>query len=210
MHWHQYGLIASWEFLDDLMERKNTDSDDQETSEKVFVEKRRKKKKGVMVIIKSLQFLPNIINAALTETNHSDYESPLSGNIMHIAIVGINNQMSLLQDRYLMQPDVLSYLSLGAILSTISVNTAALFAFSENEDQTQERVNKLDKILKEEEVSWSLCSAGVGVVSCIIQRDEERTPVRHSFHWSMEKQYYTEEPMLRHLEPPLSIYLELV
>ncbi|KAF8046826.1 hypothetical protein N665_3391s0004, partial [Sinapis alba] len=178
MQWHQYGLIASWEFLDDLMERKNTDSDDQETSEKVFVEKRRKKKKGVMVIIKSLQFLPNIINAALTETNHSDYESPLSGNIMHIAVVGINNQMSLLQD-------------------------------SENEDQTQEVVHKLDKILKEEEVSSSLCSAGVGVVSCIIQRDEERTPIRHSFHWSMEKQYYAEEPMLRHLEPPLSIFLEL-
>lgn len=104
MQWHQYGLIASWEFLDDLMERKTTDSDDdQETCEKVFVEKRRKKKKGFMVIIKSLEFLPNIISAALTETNHSDYESPLSGNIMHIAIVG----MSLLQDRYLTQaPDV--------------------------------------------------------------------------------------------------------
>ncbi|CAH8297840.1 unnamed protein product [Eruca vesicaria subsp. sativa] len=171
IQWHKYGLIASWEFLDDLIKRKSTGSDDdQETSEKVFVEKRRKKKKGFMVILKSLEFLPNIISAAaLTETNHSDCEP---GNIMHIAIVG----MSLLQD-------------------------------SENEeDQVQERV---DKILKEEEVSSSLCSAGVGVVSCIIQRDEGRTPIRHSFHWSMEKQYYAEEPMLRHLEPPLSIYLEL-
>lgn len=79
---------------------------------------------------------------------------------------------------------------------------------SENEEeQAQERV---DKILKEEEVRLRLCSAGVGVVSCVIQRDEERTPIRHSFHWSMEKQYYAEEPMLRHLEHPLSIYLELV
>nr|CAC19875.1 acetyl-CoA carboxylase [Brassica napus] len=184
MQWHQYGLIASWEFLDDLMERKTTDSDDdQETCEKVFVEKRRKKKKGFMVIIKSLEFLPNIISAALTETNHSDYESPLSGNIMHIAIVG----MSLLQDRYLTQ-------------------ACDVFKLSENEEQAQGRV---DKVLKEEEVSSRLRSAGVGVVSCIIQRDEEQTPIRHSFHWSMEKQYYAEEPMLRHLEPPLSIYLEL-
>ncbi|KAG5391557.1 hypothetical protein IGI04_021520 [Brassica rapa subsp. trilocularis] len=172
MQWHQYGFIASWEFLDDHMERKNTEgSDDQETSEKVFVEKRRKKKKGFMVIIKSLEFLPNIITAAaLTETNHIDYGesagSPLSGNIMHIAVLDSENE----------------------------------------EDQAQERV---EKILKEEEVSSSLCSAGVGVVSCIIERDEGRTPIRHSFHWSMEKQYYAEEPMLRHLEPPLSIYLEL-
>ncbi|RID57049.1 hypothetical protein BRARA_F00455 [Brassica rapa] len=172
MQWHQYGFIASWEFLDDHMERKNSEgSDDQETSEKVFVEKRRKKKKGFMVIIKSLEFLPNIITAAaLTETNHIDYGesagSPLSGNIMHIAVLDSENE----------------------------------------EDQAQERV---EKILKEEEVSSSLCSAGVGVVSCIIERDEGRTPIRHSFHWSMEKQYYAEEPMLRHLEPPLSIYLEL-
>lgn len=94
MQWHQYGLIASWEFLDDLMERKNTGSDDLETCEEVFVEKRRKKKKGLMVIIKSLEFLPNLISAAaLTETNHSDSGSPLSGNIMHIALMGINKDM---------------------------------------------------------------------------------------------------------------------
>lgn len=66
------------------------------------------------------------------------------------------------------------------------------------------------KILKEKEVSSSLSKAGVGVVSCIIQRDEGRGPMRHSFHWSEEKHYYEEEPLLRHLEPPLSIYLELV
>ncbi|XP_019100885.1 PREDICTED: acetyl-CoA carboxylase 1-like [Camelina sativa] len=181
MQWHRSGLIASWEFLEEHMERKNFGLDDQETSEKGILEKRSKRKWGAMVIIKSLQFLPSIISAALRETNHNDYETAeasLSGNMMHIAIVGINNQMSLLQD-------------------------------SGDEDQAQERVNKLAKILKEEEVSSSLCSAGVGVISCIIQRDEGRTPMRHSFHWSMDKQYYVEEPLLRHLEPPLSIYLEL-
>ncbi|EOA39468.1 hypothetical protein CARUB_v10008063mg [Capsella rubella] len=180
MQWHRSGLIASWEFLEENMERKNIGLDDDETSEKVFLEKRRKKKRGAMVIIKSLEFLPSIISAALRETNHNDYETagdPLSGNMMHIAIVGINNQMSLLQDR--------------------------------DEDQAQESVNKLAKILKEEEVSSSLCSAGVGVISCIIQRDEGRPPIRHSFHLSMDKQYYLEEPLLQHLEPPLYIYFEL-
>lgn len=82
--------------------------------------------------------------------------------------------------------------------------------YSGDEDQAQERVNRLAKILKEKEVSSSLRNAGVGVVSCIIQRDEGRGPMRHSFHWSAEKLYYEEEPLLRHLEPPLSIYLELV
>ncbi|XP_010513439.2 PREDICTED: acetyl-CoA carboxylase 1-like [Camelina sativa] len=180
MQWHRSGLIASWEFLEEEhMDIKNIGLD--KTSEEVFLEKRRKKKWGAMVIIKSLQFLPSIISAALREINHNDYETAgasLSGNMMHIAIVGINNQMSLLQD-------------------------------SGDEDQAQERVNKLAKILNDEEVSLSLCSAGVDAISCIIQRDEGRPPMRHSFHWSMDKQYYVEEPLLRHLEPPLSIYLEL-
>lgn len=82
--------------------------------------------------------------------------------------------------------------------------------YSGDEDQAQERINKLAKILKEQEVGSSLRTAGVGVISCIIQRDEGRAPMRHSFHWSAENFYYEEEPLLRHLEPPLSIYLELV
>lgn len=81
---------------------------------------------------------------------------------------------------------------------------------SGDEDQAQERINKLAKILKEQGLASSLRSQGVGVISCIIQRDEGRAPMRHSFHWSSEKLYYEEEPLLRHLEPPLSIYLELV
>lgn len=81
---------------------------------------------------------------------------------------------------------------------------------SGDEDQAQERIKKLAKILKEQGVASSLHGAGVTVISCIIQRDEGRAPMRHSFHWSSEKLYYEEEPLLRHLEPPLSIYLELV
>lgn len=81
---------------------------------------------------------------------------------------------------------------------------------SGDEDQAQERIDKLAKILREQEVGSIIHAAGVGDISCIIQRDEGRAPMRHSFHWSSEKLYYVEEPLLRHLEPPLSIYLELV
>ncbi|KAL5777128.1 hypothetical protein ACOSP7_010054 [Xanthoceras sorbifolium] len=184
MQWHRCGLIASWEFLEEYIERKNGSED--QISDKLLVEKHSERKWGAMVIIKSLQLLPAIISAALRETTHNLHESISNGsvepatygNMMHIALVGINNQMSLLQD-------------------------------SGDEDQAQERINKLAKILKEQEVGSSLRTAGVGVVSCIIQRDEGRAPMRHSFHWSSEKLYYEEEPLLRHLEPPLSIYLEL-
>nr|AIT59734.1 acetyl-CoA carboxylase [Salvia miltiorrhiza] len=179
MQWHRAGLIASWQFLDEHVERKNVYENE------ILDEPSNMRKWGAMVVIKSLHLLPMIITAALREATHnSQAESPdgsihLShGNMMHIALAGINNPMSLLQD-------------------------------SGNEDQAQERVNKLAKILKEKEVSSSLRKAGVGVVSCIIQRDEGRGPMRHSFHWADEKLYYEEEPLLRHLEPPLSIYLEL-
>ncbi|XP_048332325.1 acetyl-CoA carboxylase 1 [Ziziphus jujuba] len=184
MQWHRSGLIASWEFLEEHNETRHENED--EMSDKSLVEKHSERKWGVMVIIKSLQFLPAIISAALREATHNLHdaipngssESDSYGNMMHIALVGINNQMSLLQD-------------------------------SGDEDQAQERINKLAKILKEQGVVSSLRSAGVGVISCIIQRDEGRAPMRHSFHWSSEKHYYEEEPLLRHLEPPLSIYLEL-
>lgn len=184
MQWHRAGLIASWEFMEEHIERQNV-SDDL-ASNKPLVEKHTERKWGAMVIIKSLQYLPEVITAALRETTHNSHEEvsngslePSShGNMLHIALVGVNNQMSLLQD-------------------------------SGDEDQAQERIHRLAKILREKEVSSSLRDVGVGVISCIIQRDEGRTPMRHSFYWSAEKHYYDEEPLLRHLEPPLSIYLEL-
>ncbi|CAN0920072.1 Acetyl-CoA carboxylase 1 [Linum grandiflorum] len=179
MQWDRSGLIASWEFVEEHIERKNGSGD--EMFDKLVVEKHSDRKWGAMVIIKSLQLLPATVCAALRErSNNLDghSESDGFGNMMHIGLVGINNQMSLLQD-------------------------------SGDEDQAQERINKLAKILKEGEVGSILRSAGVGVISCIIQRDEGRPPMRHSFHWSAEKKYFAEEPLLRHLEPPLSIYLEL-
>ncbi|XP_008803739.1 acetyl-CoA carboxylase 1-like [Phoenix dactylifera] len=189
MQWHRSGLVALWEFSEEHIEKRNGPEDP--IPGKPLVEKHCEKRWGTMVIIKSLQFLPTAISAALKETTHclnskSDNE-PFSnglpehatqGNMLHVALVGINNQMSTLQD-------------------------------SGDEDQAQERINKLAKILKDNSLSSGLHEAGVRVISCIIQRDEGRAPMRHSFHWSAEKLYYEEEPLLRHLEPPLSTFLEL-
>lgn len=103
MQWHRGGLIASWEFVEEHIERKNGSED--QMSDKLLVEQHSERKWGAMVIIKSLQLLPPIITAALRETSHNIHEPIPDGsaeptNMMHIALVGINNQMSLLQDRY--------------------------------------------------------------------------------------------------------------
>lgn len=187
MQWHRSGLIALWEFSEEHIEKSDEPGD--KVPDKLLLEKHCENRWGAMVIIKSLQFLQSAISAALKEsTNASSFEScgdsnSLSdkssrGNMLHVALVGINNQMSSLQD-------------------------------SGDEDQAQERINKLAKILKEETVSSDLRDVGIRVISCIIQRDEGRAPMRHSFNWSLEKFYYDEEPQLRHLEPPLSTFLEL-
>ena len=101
MQWHRSGLIASWQFMEGHIEEANTS--DYEMTELPSVDK----KWGAMVIIKSLQFLPDVISAALKETSHNSHGASQNGfadpsnhgNMMHIALAGINNQMSLLQDR---------------------------------------------------------------------------------------------------------------
>lgn len=117
---------------------------------------------------------------------------------------------------FLVNPITANLLSVSFNFNFAYLNAILIFVIcirclcSGDEDQAQERINKLAKILKEQELSASLRSSGVGVISCIIQRDEGRAPMRHSFHWSAEKLYFEEDALLRHLEPPLSIYLELV
>lgn len=104
MQWHRSGLIGSWEFLEEHIERKNG-IEDQESCQSV--EKHSERKWGAMIIIKSLQLLPTTLSAALKETSHNVNEATTNkslepanfGNMVHIALVGINNQMSLLQDR---------------------------------------------------------------------------------------------------------------
>lgn len=56
-----------------------------------------------MVIIKSLQALPTAISAVLKEALTSSKNSGPQGdqgNMLHVAVVGINNPMSSLQDRF--------------------------------------------------------------------------------------------------------------
>ncbi|XP_072977660.1 acetyl-CoA carboxylase 1-like isoform X1 [Typha angustifolia] len=187
MQWHRSGLLASWEFSEEHIEKRNRGKDVMPNNS--FVEKHCNRW-GVLVIIKSLQLLPTAISAALEATyslnsgvNYKMISDKIpghytQGNMLHVALVGINNQMSTLQD-------------------------------SGDEDQAQERVNKLAKIFKENALSSGLCESGVRVISCIIQRDEGRAPMRHFFYWSAEKLHYDEEPLIRHLEPPLSTFLEL-
>lgn len=178
------GLIASWEFLEKHAKRKNGCED--EGLDESFVGKHSERKCAAMAVIKSLEFFPTTLTAALSEVTDNlkallpfgSYHPTICGNIMHIALVGTNNQMSSLHQ-------------------------------SGYEVQAQDIIKELTKILKEGEISSCLQNAGVRVISSIIQIDDVQGIMRHSFHWSAEKLEYVEEPILRHLDPPLSSYLEL-
>lgn len=105
MQWHRSGLIASWEFLDEHEERMKG-SEDSIPNEPSF-EKQNVRKWGAMVVIKSLQFLPTVVTAALREATHNlpnaisneSIQTATCCNMMHIALAGVNHPMSLLQDR---------------------------------------------------------------------------------------------------------------
>ncbi|XP_024374276.1 acetyl-CoA carboxylase 1 [Physcomitrium patens] len=200
MQWHRSGLIATWQFWEEyppptaeMLESIKVSIDDSQGV----------KRWGAMVILTSLQVLSNAVGAALKDAestltptskaaamskrtnigsprrNRSFVGAPSGfGNVLHVALVGINNPMSAFQD-------------------------------SGDEDQINERVEKLAKALKGESLGAMLQVSGVGVVSCVIQRDEGRAPTRHCFQWSHEHHYFAEEPLLRHVEPPLSNLLEL-
>ena len=107
MQWHRSGLIALWEFSEEHIEQRNGQS---ASLLKQQVEDPIGRRWGVMVVIKSLQLLPTAIEAALKETSHYgagvgnvSNRNPIRSNhsnMLHIALVGISNQMSTLQDRF--------------------------------------------------------------------------------------------------------------
>lgn len=108
MQWHRSGLIALWEFSEEHIEQRNGQS---VTRLKPQVEDPIGRRWGVMVVIKSLQLLPTAIEAALKETSHYgagagnvSNGNPNHSNMLHIALVGISNQMSTLQDRLVYTP----------------------------------------------------------------------------------------------------------
>lgn len=121
MQWHRSGLIASWQFWEENPPHTADMLNDTKTSED---ETRGVKRWGSMVILTSLQVLSNAVGAALKETEstltqttklsagdrHGSVGSPRRnrsfvgapsgfGNVLHVALVGINNQMSAFQDR---------------------------------------------------------------------------------------------------------------
>jgi len=123
MQWHRSGLIATWQFWEEfppptaemLSNAKMLNEDSQGV-----------KRWGAMVILTSLQVLSNAVKSALKEAesvltptskasaasyhhsmagsprrNHSFVGAPTGfGNVLHVAVVGINNPMSAFQDRY--------------------------------------------------------------------------------------------------------------
>jgi hypothetical protein len=89
-------LIALWEFTEEHVEKLNG-------LDNPSVEKHSERRRGAMVIIKSLQALPTAISAVLKEAVTSRQNSGPrgdQGNMLHVALVGINNPMSSLQDRF--------------------------------------------------------------------------------------------------------------
>ena len=97
MQWHRSGLIALWEFSEEHIKQRNGQD---AMSLKQQVEDPEEKRWGVMVVIKSLQYLSSAIDAALKETSHykagagnvsnGNSASSSHGNMLHIALVGIN------------------------------------------------------------------------------------------------------------------------
>ncbi|KZV28923.1 hypothetical protein F511_13718 [Dorcoceras hygrometricum] len=179
------GLIASWEFLEEHAKTKNGCVE--EVSDESVVGKYSERKCAAMAIIKSLEFFRTMLTAALSEVTDSlkallppfgSYHPTMCGNIMHIALLGTNNQMNSLHH--------------GGY-----------------EVQSEDIIKKVTNILKEGEISSCLQNAGVSVISSTIQIDDIQGVMKHSFHWSEVKLEYVEECILRHLEPPLSSYLEL-
>nr|AHC53984.1 plastid transported acetyl-CoA carboxylase [Eleusine indica] len=162
MKWKESGAIASWEFSEELVDLRNRQGGIQGG-----------RRWGAMVILKSLEYLPIAVGAALTDVAH--YPST-EGNMMHIALLHADKEKN------------------------ISKNS---------DDQAQQRMDELSRILKQGDVTKDLHATGLKVISCIVQRDDVNMPMRHTFVWSDEKLGYVEERLLQHVEPPLSALLEL-
>ena len=152
MQWHRSGLIASWQFWEENqpptvdMLRTRIFEDD---SGGVI-------RWGAMVILTSLQVLSDAVGAALKDTegtltqttkvcvidDHGTMSSPRRsrsfvgapsgfGNVLHVALVGINNQMSAFQDRWACH--LLSHVQLILVCLrwSLTCNARALFYVSD-------------------------------------------------------------------------------
>lgn len=72
------------------------------------------------------------------------------------------------------------------------------------------------ELLQDAAIASALRTAGVSAVSCMLlpgQPSESTVvapPERHCFHWTDAKQVFQEQLLWQHVEPPLSVLLELV
>lgn len=121
MQWHRSGLIATWQFWE---ESPPPTAETLRTSKVTDDDSRGVMRWGAMVILTSLQVLSNAVGAALKDAesvlapttrasavssshiagsprrNRSFVGAPSGfGNVLHVALVGINNPMSTFQDR---------------------------------------------------------------------------------------------------------------
>eukprot|EP00897_Mesotaenium_endlicherianum_P010369 jgi/Mesen1/9360/ME000061S08809 len=71
------------------------------------------------------------------------------------------------------------------------------------------RIKMLGSLVLGPKLGELLHETGVELVSCLVRRDDVSLPARHCFHWSNERSMFLEQPLLRHVEPPLSDLLEL-
>jgi hypothetical protein len=92
MQWHRSGLLASWQYWED------TPVAALDASSAANLGTTEVKHFGSMVIISSLNVLSSAVSAVLKEATSLSLEQ--SGNALHVALVGINNPMNNLQDRY--------------------------------------------------------------------------------------------------------------
>lgn len=104
MQWHRSGLIASWQFWEETPPK----TTEMLSGSLAFScnDNSGLRRWGAMVILSSLHFLPSAVSAVLHETGEISPNSLVLrstsvsfGNILHVALVGIKNQMSALQDR---------------------------------------------------------------------------------------------------------------
>lgn len=107
------------------------------------------------------------------------------GNVLHVALVTAE--------------DALPGQSLGGAADGKGDEAAA-----------RDRVKQLQEELLHPGIGHLLHATGVEVVSCLVHRDDGKMPARHCFHWSPSELAYLEQPLLRHVEPPLADLLELV
>jgi acetyl-CoA carboxylase / biotin carboxylase 1 len=87
MKWMESSAIASWEFSVELVDSRNRQGAVHSGT-----------RWGAMVILKSLEYLPTAVRAALKDLAH---HSTAEGNMMHIALLHADKEKNIRKNRYI-------------------------------------------------------------------------------------------------------------